>query len=345
MIGHLREQANLAPPESWRRPETHLATLLSDPWYAVLLQISDEVLHSTSAFFRSEGFRNVFVPVTTDSVSSPMGRGSDSLPVRASIEGQDVYLADSMQFLLEAALRIHPRGAYYVSCSFRGERVDTRHLSQFSHAEAEIAGGLDDVMRLAGRYVTFLAERIYENAAGAVRRAAGTLRHLDGLLARRGMIPQVTFREALRELGCDGRWFREIAPGVPSITADGERRLIAIHGGCVWLTHLPRLACPFYQRPDPGTDYSLAADLLLGPGEVVGAGERCPDVATLRESLDHHAVAPEPYAWYEEMKRLSPLRTAGFGMGIERFMQWILGTNDIRNCALFMREHGVVHCP
>ena len=37
----------------------------------------------------------------TGSISSPMGLGSDSLPVKINLNGVSTYLADSMQFLLD----------------------------------------------------------------------------------------------------------------------------------------------------------------------------------------------------------------------------------------------------
>ena len=97
------------------------------------------------------------LPVTTGSISSPMGRGSDSLTVRINLEGIDTYLADSMQFLLEYGCRLNLKGVYYVMPSFRGEKADERHLCQFYHSEAEIPGKLENVMNLVDEYIKYLS--------------------------------------------------------------------------------------------------------------------------------------------------------------------------------------------
>ena len=68
--------------------------------------IQDTLFHSTIEYFRGLRYGYVLTPVTTQTVSSPMGLGSDSLPVRANILGDEIYLADSMQFHLEYALRL-----------------------------------------------------------------------------------------------------------------------------------------------------------------------------------------------------------------------------------------------
>ena len=100
------------------------------------------------------------LPVTTGSISSPMGRGSDSLPVKINLEGVNTYLADSMQFLLEYGCRLNSNGVYYVMPSFRGEKADNRHLCQFYHSEAEIPGTLNDVMNLVDEYIKYLSREL-----------------------------------------------------------------------------------------------------------------------------------------------------------------------------------------
>ena len=66
------------------------------------------------------------MPITSESVTSPMGLGSDSLPVSVELFDKNVYLADSMQFYLEYLLRQHPQGVFYIMPTFRGEEPDDR---------------------------------------------------------------------------------------------------------------------------------------------------------------------------------------------------------------------------
>ena len=89
---------------------------------------------------------------TTNTVSSPMGLGSDSEPVFVNILGQDVYLADSMQFVLEYFLRFQENlpGTYYISTSFRGEDPDATHLYKFYHVECELLGDMDKAIQITG---------------------------------------------------------------------------------------------------------------------------------------------------------------------------------------------------
>ena len=45
------------------------------------------------------------------------------------------------------------------------------------------------------------------------------------------------------------------------------------------------------------------------------------------------------------MKKNYPLQTSGFGMGIERYLMWLLKCDDIRNMQLFLRINGEVINP
>ena len=65
------------------------------------------------------------------------------------------------------------------------------------------------------------------------------------------------------------------------------------------------------------------------------------NVNEVLEALKYHNVDRKEYEWYCCMKEKYPLKTSGFGMGIERFMLWILKHDDIRDCQLIPRFNGV----
>src|SRR5438270_153658 len=148
-------RSGIRPPGSWRRPESHFLDVLDSEWYRVVVELQSAISVLTTLFWSTQGLANLLLPLTTHSISSPMGLGSDSLPVEVEIAGLRTHLADSMQFMLEYGCRLAPKGCYYLMPSFRGEDSDASHLSQFFHSEAEIIGGLEDVMSLVERYVAF----------------------------------------------------------------------------------------------------------------------------------------------------------------------------------------------
>lgn len=149
----------IRPPKSWQSPSSHTSTVLEDPWYGSILTVQDGLFHASVDFFKRRlGYKYSLVPATTDAISSPMGLGSDSAPVPISILGQNTYLADSMQFVLEYFLRIEDGlpGVYYINNSFRSEDPDAMHLNQFYHVECELLGGFSAGISVAEKYIIYL---------------------------------------------------------------------------------------------------------------------------------------------------------------------------------------------
>lgn len=330
----------VSPPKSWSTPNSHFLTVLHEPWYKTVMHIQSTVSVATTEFWIQRGAQLLCLPITTGSVSSPNAVGSDSIPVPVSIFGVHTYLADSMQFLLEYGCRLSPEGCFYLMPSFRGEDVDSSHLAQFFHSEVELVGTLDDVMEAAEDYIRFLASRILERHDTLVMDAAGTIEHLKKVVQTLSF-PRISFSEAIELLGDNPEWITINAVGGRIISRKGEQRLMQTLGSPVWLTKMDHLSVPFYQAFD-GDDLRTArnADLLMGIGEILGAGERHASIKDARHALEVHSVSEVDYEWYLMMKELYPLRTAGFGMGVERFLLWVLQHDDIRDIPLLLRVNG-----
>lgn len=323
---------------TWRERQNSVAAHFSNPWLAQLIELHDIFNHASMTFFRQRGLRAVYLPLTTHSISSPMAPGSDSSPVKVDLFGVPTYLADSMQFLLEYACRFHPGGVFYVLPSFRGESPDDRHLSQFFHAEAEIAGDQDEVMDLVEDYIRALTSAFLSEIDHSVLHQP---QRLIRLAESRNAFRRLTLDDALHILArIDGAI--EQRDGVAVITPLGERFLLRkFDGEPLWLVGHAAATVPFYQAEmanDPCRTRS--ADLLMGIGETVGAGERHASAAATRKALERQGIDANDYAWYLEMKEAAPLRTSGFGLGVERFFLWLTGHSDIRDMQMVSRANG-----
>lgn len=332
-------------PNLWKSEKDFYLNVLVNPWYKLLVKLENLVSMETMKFYEEKGIITMHLPVTTGSILSPMGRGSDSLPVKVNLEGIDTYLADSMQFLLEYGCRLNEKGVYYVMPSFRGEKADERHLCQFYHSEAEIPGNLEDVINLVEEYVKYLSKKILENFKEELEKAIGDVSHIEKIANYKGNFPRITFNQAEQALkekfGDNLNDYIEYNDGWRNITRKAEQELIKIYDGIVWITNYDILAVPFYQKFDndlAGTTKN--ADLLFGIGETVGCGERHQNDMDLLKSMKLHEVDKEEYEWYIKLKEKYPLQTAGFGMGIERYLMWVLKASDIRNMQICLRFNG-----
>lgn len=334
------------PPQSWQDPLTHAASAINSKWYRNLFQIQNTLFHSTVEYFNNKcKYGYALTPITTDTISSPMGLGSDSEPVFVNMLGQDVYLADSMQFVLEYFLRFHDGlpGAYYVSPSFRGEDPDATHLNQFYHVECELLGDMDVAMSIAEGYVAHLTKAMLKQHSDIILNTAGKLSHAQELLKNlENPLPRVPLDQAIHIMPSSDclEWVQVGQPQFGrKLTRKGEKVLIEKYGGAVWLTEMDHLGVPFYQAYSEGSGQSKAkaADLLFGLGETVGLGERHSTPDMVREALQHHAVPEDSYRWYINMRQVMPLLTSGWGMGTERYLCWLLQHNDVRDMQIIPR--------
>ncbi|GII64838.1 hypothetical protein Skr01_49230 [Sphaerisporangium krabiense] len=319
-------------------------TALRSPWTALIAELYDVILATTGEYARSRGLRGFPLPLTTRSVTCPTALGSDSEPVPVTVAGVRTYLPDSLQFALEYGCRLTPDGCFVIAPSFRGEPADQTHLNQYTHSEAEIPGGLDDLIAYVDGYVGTLAGAVLERLGGRLAATRGDVSHLERMAAG-ASFPQLTFDEAARVVADvdggvrdEGTW--------RTLTRAGERALMRRVSEFVWVRHYDALAVPFYQAfEDPDGRTARNADLLFGPGEIVGSGERHSDAQTLRKSMALHNVREEDYAWYVRMVEAFPRRTSGFGMGVERFLMWVLRHDDIRDIPVISRVNEPLEFP
>ncbi|OCL12796.1 putative L-asparaginase [Glonium stellatum] len=344
-------------PKSWKHPESHALAVLESPWYTAMFRMQSTMYHEAIDLFNNGlGYEYTVVPVTSSSVSSPMGLGSDSDPVAITLDGLSTHLADSQQFALEYALRLQEglKGAYYVGTSCRGEDTDAMHLNQFCHFECELPGSLDDGIAVAERYIIHMTVSLLEKHKNEILSFAGTTAHMEDILRmwrfRGGNFPRVSLDDALKLPEITQEMWRYVVPERPefgkSLTRKGELVLIKRFGGAVWLTEMDHQSVPFYQAyADENCMKARCADFLIGLGEIMGCGCRHATAESVIDALARHEVDANAYAWYIDMRRLKAMETVGWGMGIERYLCWVMKHDDVRDVQIIPRFKGVEYRP
>ncbi|XP_063549491.1 asparaginyl-tRNA synthetase isoform X2 [Gorilla gorilla gorilla] len=107
----------------------------------------------------------------------------------------------------------------------------------------------------------------------------------------------------------------------------------------VFVINYPLALKPFYMRDnEDGPQHTVAAvDLLVpGVGELFGGGLREERYHFLEERLARSGLT-EVYQWYLDLRRFGSVPHGGFGMGFERYLQCILGVDNIKDVIPFPR--------
>lgn len=75
----------------------------------------------------------------------------------------------------------------------------------------------------------------------------------------------------------------------------------------------------------------------MGIGELGGLGERHTTSKEVESALLQHEVPLESYQWYMDIREVRAMSTVGWGIGMERFMLWLLNHDDVRDVAIIPR--------
>ena len=122
-----------------------------------------------------------------------------------------------------------------------------------------------------------------------------------------------------------------------------------------WIRDFHRDRVPFYQKVkrDSNGKNVINGDLIFPSiiegsfgGEIVGCGERQDKPEEMYESLRRQGVNSDLYEWYIDIRRNNKYKTtSGFGMGIERFITWLLCRDDIKDAILYPRIKNIKTLP
>ncbi len=102
----------------------------------------------------------------------------------------------------------------------------------------------------------------------------------------------------------------------------------------------------FYMKRDKSNpNMAKGVDVLApeGYGEIVGGGERETDLNQLTEKINEHKLPMSAFEWYLDLRKYGSVPHAGFGLGLERTVAWICGTQHIRETIPFPRYYGRLH--
>ncbi|HDD43188.1 MAG TPA: asparagine--tRNA ligase, partial [Nitrososphaeria archaeon] len=133
---------------------------IRSPRVAAIMKVRAKLLDAARRWFDEHGFIEVNCP----SFITAAVEGGATL-FKVDYFGRDVYLTQSSQFYLEAAI-YSMENVYCVQPSFRAELSRTRrHLTEFWHLEAEMAyAELEDMMKIVEELFYAMVLRVHESA-------------------------------------------------------------------------------------------------------------------------------------------------------------------------------------
>ncbi len=328
--------------------------------FGAIARVRNCVCNSIHQFFQEEGFLYVHTPIITASDCEGAGQMFQvttlnlASPPKAGAEvdfAQDFfdrpsYLTVSGQ--LEAEVFACAMGKVYTfGPTFRAENSNTsRHLSEFWMVEPEMAFfDLDDNMDLAERFLKRIFRDVLDRCAEDMeffnlRIDKTVIETLKGIID--SQFVRIPYTEAVEILQTSGQEFEFPTEWGSDLQAEHERYLTEKHFKCpVILFNYPRSIKPFYMRVNDDGRTVRAMDVLVPKvGEIIGGSQREERLDVLRERMQEQGLNPEDYWWYLDLRRYGTVPHSGFGLGLERTVQFITGMANIRDVIPFPRTPG-----
>ena len=300
------------------------------PRQAAILRIRAEAERTARNYMDSQGYTLTDAPVFTPAACE----GTTTLFEVNYIDDQKAYLTQSGQLYVEATAAALGK-VYTFGPTFRAEKSKTRrHLTEFWMLEPEAAyAHLEDMVQLAEGLVSTVVQSVVKNRA---RELAMLERDVAKLEKITPPFPRISYDDAIKVLqkaGNPAKWGDDFGGDEETIISKEFDKPVVIH-------RYPTQMKAFYMATDPERpELSLSFDMIApeGYGEIIGGGERLSSYETLVQRLREHNLPEESFQWYLDLRRYGSVPHAGFGLGLERTVAWICGTEHIREVIPFPR--------
>ena len=296
-----------------------------------IMQVRNEIIRATYEFYNKEGFIKIDPPILTGSAAE------DSTELfHTEYFDQDAYLSQSGQLYMEAAVMAFGK-VFSFGPTFRAEKSKTRrHLIEFWMMEPGMAfTSHEESLVVQENYVAYVIQQVIDNCEQALHtldRDVETLRKYTQL-----PYPRISYDDAVTLLQENG--FDDLEWGI-DFGSPHETFIASQYEKPVFIVNYPKAIKAFYMKQHPEReDVVLCADMIApeGYGEIIGGSEREEDLELLKARIHEFGLKEEDYDWYLDLRKYGSVPHSGFGLGLERTVAWITGTEHVREAIPFPR--------
>jgi nondiscriminating aspartyl-tRNA synthetase len=295
-----------------------------------VFEIKSMVLDLIDEYLRNEGFVEVFTPKI---VASGAEGGASLFEIKYF--DKIAYLAQSPQLYKQMLMSTGLDRVYEIGPAFRAEPSDTiRHVSEFISYDGEMAfvSSQRDVMDTIEGCMLHIIKGIMERGS----------KHLEVLgtavTLPRSPFPVLTYSNAVEKLISEGRPMKEGEDlGTEDEKALGE--FMRSKGYDIyWIVEYPEASKPFYIMEKDGTPFSHSFDLDYLGQEIASGGQREHRYDMLISRMEKKGLDVSSFKFYLDAFMYGMPPHGGWGLGLERLVQKMLGLPNVREAILFPRD-------
>ena len=344
--------------------------------FSAIFRIRHAVIFSIHKFLNDKGFVNIHTPIITSSDAEGAGEmfkvtsldlnniKNNKVDFNKDFFSKEVNLTVSGQLNAElGALALSE--VYTFGPTFRAENSNTsRHLAEFWMVEPEMAFyDIIDNMNLAEDILKYIISYVIKNCFDDLeflqnreiddeKNLPQIQRNEKPLIERLKKIlntvfERITYTEAFNILrnskpNKKGKFKYKVDEWGIDFQSEHERFLVEKHfKKPVIVIDYPKNIKAFYMRVNDDNNTVSAMDVLFpSVGEIIGGSQREERLSVLKERMNEMNLSEKDLNWYLDTRRFGTVVHSGFGLGLERLIQFITGMKNIRDVIPFPRTPG-----
>ena len=343
--------------------------------FGSIARIRHNVSYAIHNFFYKKGFVYINTPIITSTDSEGAGdvfkvTNLDLNKIPKNINGfidfnkdffgEEVYLTVSGQLAAESAA-LSLSDVYTFGPTFRAENSNTkRHLSEFWMIEPEMSFyDINDIVNLSELFLKyiicfvlnnckedllFLSKRLLKN-----NNFNKNLQLNNCLILRLEKILNINFlkisyTDAFKilknsKINLKNKFNYPITNWGCDFQKEHECYLVEKYfKKPLIILNYPKSIKSFYMKTNKDKITVSAMDVIFPfIGEIIGGSQREERVDKLLKSISLLNIKKSKIQWYLDTRTFGSVPHSGFGLGLERLLQFITGIDNIRDISLFPR--------
>ncbi len=332
-------------------------------FFSAVLRIRNTLSYAIHQFFQERGFFYIHTPIITASDCEGAGelfqvttfdlndvpKQDGMVDYQQDFFGKPAYLTVSGQLNVETTALALTK-VYTFGPTFRAEHSNTpRHLAEFWMVEPEMAFyDLEDTMDLAEEFLKNIIQKVLDNHQDDLA-FLSQFNQVDLTERLKRVIQEpyerLPYTEAIAILEASKKNFQFPVKWGIDLKTEHERYLTEEYfKKPVIVYNYPAEVKAFYMRQNDDGKTVAAMDVLFPEvGEIIGGSQREERYERLLQRIQTLGLKIEDYHWYLAIRQYGSAPHSGFGLGLERLVQFCTGMANIRDTIPFPRAYGLLN--
>jgi asparaginyl-tRNA synthetase len=317
-------------------------------YFLALFRLRHSISKVIHDFFDQEGFYYVPTPIITSNDAEGAGESfSVTTHQKAAFFAKPAQLTVSGQLHAEALAQGLGKVYTFGPC-FRAEKSHTtRHLAEFWMVEAELVPtDLTALLKLVQNLVKFVLRAVlakhreeleylekYSQKEIISKLVAGSEKDFISLDYTQAL-------QILSVMSCKNFVFSPLEWG-KDLKAEHEKYLSHYFGNQpIFITNYPRDLKAFYMKNNADGKTVAGFDLIFPEiGELIGGSMREDNHQILLKKAQKVGLDINNLSWYFDLRKSGYAPSGGFGLGLERLIMFISGSENIQDTLAFPCFH------